>query len=1259
MKAFFSNTIYGGKHSTGLLHKLLVFALLLFFTINVQAQIKILPNGGQWPQRVLYKADIPGGIFYIEKDVLTYYFFDGKAVHDVMHNHKDVKYLKGHVLRVCFPGSKGVEKVYATGNVSSEYYNYFLGNDSARWARNIRAVQNVILQNVWEGIDLEITSRGESIKYNFIVHPKADASQIKVQYLGGDDMKLSNGELKIKTTLGDVTEQKPFVYQENTSLSKNSSPENNYAEIDARFTLENNTVGFNLGKYNKREKLIIDPIIVFSTFSGSVADNFGFTATYNVQGNAFSGGTAYSAGFPTTPGAIQTQFQGGTADPDGNPSRDAAILKYSPDGKQLIWATYLGGSSHNEQPHSMVVNKRGDLIVMGTTHSFDFPMGGNGFNRSYKGGGDIYVSRISEDGTRLLGSTFIGGSRRDGLNGSADGSSDNSPLAYNYGDQYRGEVIVDWDDNVLIATNTQSFDFPIIGNSFQTGYRGGQEGCIVKLDPDLGNIQWSSYIGGNQNDATYGINVDRKGNIVVCGGTQSSDFYTSSTALYGNYLGSIDGYVAKISPDGKSVLASTFIGTNAYDQAYLIQVDDANRIYVTGQTLGNFPVSDNVYQNSNGSQFIAVLENDLNAIYLSTVFGSGRPTTDLSPSAFLVDLCGRIYVSGWGGETNAEIHGGHGGNTRNLPTTADAFQKSTDGSDFYLIILAKDLRKMVYASYFGGPKSAEHVDGGTSRFDRDGRVYQSVCGGCGGYSDFPTTEGAWSNKNKGKRPNNPNWGGCNNAIFKIDLNSSNYPPEFKDTTLVITATEALEYNFDIIDNDRGDSIYAKIEGSIFDSKAMPLPIGTFNIKPGINKISGFIQWQTSCNHISTDTYFVYIYMRDNGCPTPRTSIGVIKIVVKAPPIPAPPAMFCLTRVNEHTLNLTWNEYETNKYLKNYTLVKHWPDGRIEDVKTFNTQTDNSFSDFNAPDHLNQDYCYYIYGTSICGTNGDTTRTICSIPDEDSIPDAVYMYTVSVENNKNLRIIWNKYLKDDFYIYDLYKKENGGKNDYRLYKSFRNQNDTVFLDSAVNVHAWSYCYKVVVRNQCNLQSPDSSYGCSILLKGISVPFEHRLSWNPYTIWQGKVARYEVQRRDPSRPDSLIGTVNGNVQKYTDDKLDYDWGIYWYRVTGFEGIGGKGAHSVSNEIELIQAPIVYVPNGFTPNGDGVNDSFNIVPVFVKDYHVKIYNRWGQFVWESHNKKFLWDGVYKNHDPFDNVFIWQIDYTGWDGSKHYKHGNVTVFW
>ncbi|MDQ3071880.1 MAG: gliding motility-associated C-terminal domain-containing protein, partial [Bacteroidota bacterium] len=195
--------------------------------------------------------------------------------------------------------------------------------------------------------------------------------------------------------------------------------------------------------------------------------------------------------------------------------------------------------------------------------------------------------------------------------------------------------------------------------------------------------------------------------------------------------------------------------------------------FTTGQTKGGlfFPVVGNVYENPGSSQFISKLSPGLDSLLLSTVFGSGRDEPDLSPSAFLVDRCGYVYFSGWGGDVNFS------GSTRDLPISDSAFQKTTDGSDFYLAVFRNDLNKLIYSSYFGGGTSDEHVDGGTSRFDRKGVVYQSVCAGCGGFSDFPTTEGAWSRVNRGKRPDNPEQGGCNNALFKMDLGITN--PDFK------------------------------------------------------------------------------------------------------------------------------------------------------------------------------------------------------------------------------------------------------------------------------------------------------------------------------------------------------------------------------------------------------------------------------------------------------------------------------------------------
>jgi PKD repeat protein len=154
------------------------------------------------------------------------------------------------------------------------------------------------------------------------------------------------------------------------------------------------------------------------------------------------------------------------------------------------------------------------------------------------------------------------------------------------------------------------------------------------------------------------------------------------------------------------------------------------------------------------------------------VIGTGGNRPNISPTAFLVSDCGYIYLSGWGGSTNATtIPGGNntvitrnyvGGTTTGLPITNDAYQPTTSGDDFYLAVLSYDFKRLLYSTFLGGTQSATHVDGGTSRFDKRGTVYHAVCAGCGGFSDFPAV-----NVPAAHRTNNS--ANCNNAVFKFDL----------------------------------------------------------------------------------------------------------------------------------------------------------------------------------------------------------------------------------------------------------------------------------------------------------------------------------------------------------------------------------------------------------------------------------------------------------------------------------------------------------
>ena len=323
---------------------------------------------------------------------------------------------------------------------------------------------------------------------------------------------------------------------------------------------------------------------------------------------------------------------------------------------------------------------------------------------------------------------------------------------------------MDSNGDIYVASRTSSSDFPI-ENGFQGAYGGGpNDGVVFKLNAGLTDLQWSTFIGGSGEDAAYSIKFDSLETVYVAGGTNSSDYQTTAGSYQETPQGDVDGFMAKISNTGDNLIASSYIGTSAYNQTYFLDLDTADNVYVLGQTEGIYPFDATVYHVPNAGQFIHKFSNNLDEAFLTTTFGSGRGSIDISPTAFLVNECGNIYVSGWGSPQPNFVPAS--GNTQNLPTTDDAFQQNTDGSDFYLMVLERDFRSLLHATFFGGAGPvSEHVDGGTSRFDKRGIVYHAVCADCGnnGGSAFPSTTGAYSETNQA--------GNCNNAAFKFDLSS--------------------------------------------------------------------------------------------------------------------------------------------------------------------------------------------------------------------------------------------------------------------------------------------------------------------------------------------------------------------------------------------------------------------------------------------------------------------------------------------------------
>jgi gliding motility-associated-like protein len=751
----------------------LIISCLSAFSQTSQTLIRFTENKHQWQDFILYRAQLDGGALYAEANAITYGFYD-KETYRSMHANpgaKTVKEMKAAGFKVLFANANPTVRVESE-NAAKDYCNYFIGNDKNHWASNVKNYQKLLYKNLWQHVNLEMLGQDNSVKYNFYVKPGGNPANIQLQYNKTEKIYLKKKQLIIKTPLNELVEHEPYAYQ---------IIEGKTIEVPCDFQLKKNTVSFSFPKgYNKNYELVIDPVLVFACTSGSTADNFGFCATYDPQGNLYSGGIAFSQGYPIIH-AYDSVFVANNV--------NVVITKYDSSGTYLHYSTYLGGSIC-ETVTSLIVDAQNNLYMHGATGSSDFPITSQAYDNSFNGGNpitfthsgtsftngsDLYVAKLSAGGNQLLASTFIGGSKNDGLNinnsYSPSGGEDSSIfLQYNYGDQYRGEIQLDNIGNPVISSCSRSSDFPV-KNSFDTTLKGQQDAVLFKFNPNLTQLLWSTFIGGTGNESGCGLYLGKNNEVYTTGGTSSNDFPIKPGAYNSIYGGQCDGYITKVSQNGDSLLASTYIGTPSYDQSFFIQLDKAENVYVYGQSLGSMSVTPStIYKNAGSHQFISKFNNKLDQLIYQTVIGNGKNHINISPTAFLIDNCQYVYISGWGADLRGTVP------TDSMPLVSPTIQSSNpDGYNFYLMQLAPNCNSFLYGTYYGGALSREHVHGGTSRYDKRGIVYQALCTSCGGYSpatahqDFPVyPPTAWPGT-----PGHPNHNtqdyNCTEATFKINF----------------------------------------------------------------------------------------------------------------------------------------------------------------------------------------------------------------------------------------------------------------------------------------------------------------------------------------------------------------------------------------------------------------------------------------------------------------------------------------------------------
>jgi len=1314
---------------------------------------EFVANKGQWPADVKFLAKEGAAKIWMGTDRFIYQLTDFSALEKAHHEQQLLENpkLESSLIQQRFLNTNTQLSV-ASAEPNAHFYNYFLGKNQHQWASAVPAYQKVRYQNFYPGIDLEWQFQQGNLKYSFVLAPGADPSLIKWEYTGAQSLRVRKSAILLQSVIGEIREEQLFVYQEQSGKR---------VQITCNYKEENGIIQFELGSYDKTLPLIIDPVLVFATYNGAISDNFGMTATYGYDGSAYSAGVVYGNNFPLPSLASYDVSSNFTSIAGNYGITDVFVTRYAANGSTMLWSSFLGGGDAlqgTETAHSLICDSLNNLYLFGATSSTDFPTttgalqtthgGGSAnanfyFNGVYFGaqGTDLYVSKLSANGQSLMASTYLGGSSNDGVNYRTLGLPYNSVAAYdslttNYGDQFRGEIYIDESGSVLVASCTRSANFPV-QTPFQATKNLGQDAVIFRLNSSFSALQFSSFYGGNKDDAAYSIKTDTLGAIVFAGGTSSTNLAGTTGAYQANYNGGkTDGFVVKLSSNGAAIQKASYVGTANYDQVFFVEIDRNNQVFLLGQAVGGgFVVNNAIYSNPGSAQFVLKLNAALTTNLASTVIGNGNGQINLSPAAFLVDICGNVYISGWGANIlqSTPLSG--------MPITANAFQNATSGFDFYLMVLKSNFTGLLYASYLGGAIAQEHVDGGTSRFDKNGVVYQSVCGGCGGHSDFPTSQGAWSNTN--------NSSNCNNLVFKFDFQLI---PTAEFTSSNVIGCEDLSVTFQNIstqgdaylwDFGNGDTtsvvfnptiIYANpgtYDVSLFVTDSVCLITDTaqisitvldsimLNLVDTIN-LCNSLPFTLNANTQGTANQFIWSQQSNLSNPLNSPQQSAITIaqtgwyycqasngfcsqldsVFVAFDVPLNATFSISDTMGCAPLNLTLSNSST------FTSSFLWDfgNGNLDSVNfepsiAF-TQPGNYTITLTIADSIclgsDQMSMQVIVGPTL-NVSAPAPIFLCSSidtlvsPTITGTPSAIiwsseadFSDTLNLNNHPQLDLIdpqtgW-------YYI--------------QVASAFCSATDSLQVTLATDSLAISgpnlVCalapFSLSLQGAVNAQSIQWSPNAAILgasnlpTASVSISTSQQIFVEVLTIQNCLLQDSIFVNVSPLDPLSVVASADPTViLPNTTTQLSgvpignyiYSWNptptlsnpnivnpqallneTTLFTLTISDGLC-TGTDTVLVKVfdNICGAPFVFIPNAFSPNKDGQNDKLFVRGPFIESFVFRVYDRWGELVWETTQLSEGWDGTYRGKLLDPDVYDYYLQATCVGGLENIIKGNVTL--
>lgn len=641
-----------------------------------------IENKGQWDKDARYLARLGG---------MNVWITDKGFVYDVHTNHEnsnhkraasaapvlaDTPPLQGHVVKMNFAGSKqtsharGIEK-------QTPYFNYFIGNDRSKWASNVPSYAEVRLDNLYDGISARVYFDGAQVRYDMILSPGADASQIALEFDGADDVRVNNtGDLVLQTSVGELLHGKLYAYQ-----MKNGRRE----QIPCRFTTKSihnsqpktQNFSFALGAYDPTLPLVIDPLVWGTYIGGTGSDDIRKIA-FAANGDIIATGITGNATFPASvSGVYDATFNGGS---------DMFVGKFSGDGRSLRFATYFGGTG-NDTPTALCVDASGNIYIGGFTLSTDFPTFYE-YDATYNLLNDMTIVKLNSSGSSLDYATYLGTAGDDQVTG----------------------IAVDNSGNIYCSGTSNGAGFPTTLNSYQTTAGGGDDVILLKINPaisGIGSLAYSTYLGGINNEVCSGIGVDANGIIYFWGEADNPGLACTPNA-YDAVFSNDDAFVGRLNPlsgGNADMLYLSYLGGTGLDRDITGALDENGQIYIVGKTHGGISGTSTAYLRSSdvidiqNTPFVACIDPSL-ANAASLRYYSYLGVEPLLVTAFDHDLQivprpnGIIYLCGAA--------------SRSFITTPGAMQtalRNVGGKDALFAIVDTKITgraALQYATLFGG-----------------------------------------------------------------------------------------------------------------------------------------------------------------------------------------------------------------------------------------------------------------------------------------------------------------------------------------------------------------------------------------------------------------------------------------------------------------------------------------------------------------------------------------------------------------------------